>query len=297
VQSSQRKVRAPDGRLLSVLTAGPLEGDPVLFLHGTPGIRGLYERELEEGARRHLRHVFYSRPGYAGSDRLLGRSVADCAADVETIADALGIDDFYVIGESGGGSHALACAALLPGRVRAVAVLAGIAPANAEGLDWERGMGEGNRMEFAAMRKGIDALQEYLEREVRGLRSIKTRAQLLAALDAHLCDADRAAIDGGFGKYLLAAWRAVGEDEIWGWLDDDMAHGKDWGFELEQIAAPATVWHGRDDLIIPCRHAQWLADRLPHAELHLLDGEGHISLTSHYGASLDALIALSPLGG
>jgi len=297
VQSSECMVLAPDGRLLSVLTAGPSEGDPVFFLHGTPGIRGLYERELEEGARRSLRHVFYSRPGYAGSDRLPGRSIADCAADVEAIADALGIDDFYVVGESGGGSHALACAALLLRRVKAVAVLAGIAPVDAEGLDWEKGMGQGNRMEFAAMRRGVDALQEYLEGEVRALRSIRTKAQLLAALDAHLCDADRAAIDGGFGEYLLVAWRMVGEDEIWGWLDDDLAHDKDWGFELEQVAAPVTVWHGRDDLIIPYRHAGWLADRLPDAELHLLDGEGHISLTSHYGASLDALIALSPLGG
>lgn len=297
MQSSERKVRAPDGRLLSVLAEGPPGGDPIFFLHGTPGIRGLYERELEEGARRHLRHVFYSRPGYAGSDRLPGRSIADCAADVEAIADALGIDDFYVVGESGGGSHALACAALLSRRVRAVAVLAGSAPIDAEGLDWEAGMGEGNRMEFAAMREGVDALREYLEGEVRALRSIETKAQLLAALDAHLCDADRAAIDGGFGEYLLAAWRQVGEDEIWGWLDDDLAHGKEWGFGLEQCVAPATAWHGRDDLIIPCRHAEWLADRLPNAELHLLEGEGHISLTSHYGASLDALIALSPPGG
>jgi pimeloyl-ACP methyl ester carboxylesterase len=293
VKSSERKVRALDGRLLSVQMAGPPGGDPVFFLHGTPGIRGLPDPDIEEGARRGLRHVFYSRPGYAGSDRLPGRSIADCAADVEAIADELGIDDFYVIGESGGGSHALACAALLPRRVRAAAVLAGIAPVNAEGLDWEKGMGEGNRQEFAEMRKGIDALREYLENQAQELRSIRTRAQLLAALDEHLCDADRATIEGGFGEYLLSAWRQVGEDEIWGWLDDDMAHGKDWGFGLEQIAAPVTVWHGREDPIAPCRHAEWLADRLPSAELRLLDGEGHISLASHYGASLDAMISSS----
>jgi pimeloyl-ACP methyl ester carboxylesterase len=290
VRRVERKVQAADGRVLSVLAVGPPEADPVLFLHGTPGIRGLYERELEEGARRHLRHVFYSRPGYVGSDRLPGRSIADCAADVETIVDALGIDDFYVAGESGGGSHALACAASLPGRVRAAAVLAGIAPVNAEGLDWEKGMGEGNRMEFAAMREGVDALQEYLESEVRGLRAIRTKAQLLAALDSHLCDADRATIEGGFGEYLLAAWRQVGEDGIEGWVDDDLAYGKEWGFKLEQVTVPTTVWHGRDDLIVPCRHGEWLADHLPNAKRRLLDGEGHISLTSHYGAALDTLI-------
>lgn len=286
----EQKIQAADGRVLSVLAVGPPEGDPVFFLHGTPGIRGLYERELEEGARRRLRHVFYSRPGYAGSDRLPGRSVADCAVDVEAIADALGIDDFYVVGESGGGSHALACAALLPPRVRAVAVLAGAVPVDAEGLDWEKGMGEGNRMEFAAMRKGVDALREYLEGEVRALRSIRTKAQLLAVLDKHLCDADRAAIDGGFGEYLLAAWKQIGEDGVEGWLDDDLAHSKDWGFELEQVAAPTVVWHGRDDLIVPCSHGEWLADRIPDAKRRLLDDEGHISLTSHYGAALDTLV-------
>ena len=292
MQRIELKVRAADGRTLSVLVAGPPEADPVFFLHGTPGVLGLPDRDVEEGARRGLRHVLYSRPGYGGSDRLQGRSIADCAADVEAIADALGIGDFHVVGESGGASHALACAALLPSRVRAVAALAGIAPPAAEGLDWEEGMGEGNRREFAAMWKGANVLQGFLEDEVRGLRSITTKEQLLAALDGHLCDADRAVVEGGFGEYLLTAWRRIGEDEIWGWLDDDLAHGRDWGFELGRVAAPVTVWHGREDSIAPWRHAEWLADRLPNAELHLLEGEGHISLVSHYGASLDALLAL-----
>ena len=284
------KVRSADGRLLSVLTMGPPRGYPVLFFHGTPGIRGIYDREIEEGARRGLRHVFYSRPGYAGSDRAPGRSIADCAADVEAIVDELGIDRFYVVGESGGGAHALACAALLPGRVEAVAVQSGIAPPDAEGLAWEAGMGEGNRQEFGAMRRGAGALRAYLEVAAEELRSIETLEQLRAALEGHLCAADRAAIEGGFGEYLLAAWRQVGEDEIWGWLDDDLAHGGDWGFDLEQVTAPAAFWHGREDLMVPWSHAAWLADRLPNAELHLLDGEGHISIASRYGAALDALV-------
>jgi pimeloyl-ACP methyl ester carboxylesterase len=292
VRRIELKVRAADGRILSVLVVGPPEADPAFFLHGTPGVLGLPDRDVEEGARRSLRHVLYSRPGYGESDRLPGRSIADCAADVEAIADELGIGDFHVVGESGGASHALACAALLPSRVRAVAVLSGIAPPAAEGLDWEEGMGEGNRREFAAMWKGADVLRGFLEDEVRELRSIETKAQLLAALDGHLCDADRAVVEGGFGEYLLAAWRRIGEDGIEGWLDDDLAHGRDWGFGLEQVLSPVTVWHGREDTFVPWRHAEWLADRLPNAELHLLDGEGHISLVSHYGASLDALLAL-----
>jgi pimeloyl-ACP methyl ester carboxylesterase len=291
VQSVEREIRAPDGRRLSTLTAGPPEGDPVFFLHGTPGVLGTYEPQIEEGVRRGLRHVFYLRPGYGGADRQPGRSIADCAADVEAIADELGIDTFYAVGESGGGPHALACAALLPHRVRAIAVLAGIGPSTAEDLDWEDGMGDANRQELEAMRQGPEVLQRFLEAQTRELRSIKSKGQLLAALDEHLCDADRAAIDGSLAEFLLEAWRGVGEDEIWGWLDDDFALGKDWGFDLAQVVAPVTIWQGRDDLVVPFRHAIWLADHIPHSELHLLDGEGHISLPFHYGAALDALVA------
>jgi len=172
IEADELKVHAADGRVLSVLVAGPPATAHVFFLHGTPGIRDLPGSDVEEGARRGLRHVLYARPGYAGSDRLPGRKVADCAADIEAIADELEIDDFYVAGESGGGSHALACAALLPGRVRGVATLAGLAPSIAEDLDWEEGMGAGNRREFGEMWKGVEALRRYLESEVRGLRSI-----------------------------------------------------------------------------------------------------------------------------
>lgn len=292
MQSVEREVRAPDGRRLSVLTAGPPEGDPVFFLHGTPGVLEAYEPHVEDGARRGLRYVSYLRPGYGKSDRQPGRSIADCAPDIEAIADALGIGRFYVLGESGGGSHALACAASLPDRVRAVAGLAGVAPVTAEGLDWEEGMGEGNLKEFAAAREGSEALREYLEIEVRQLRLIKTREQLLAVLGKHLCDADRAAVVGAFGEHMLANWRRIGEDEVGGWQDDDLAHIKDWGFDLEQVAAPVTVWQGSEDLIVPVKHGRWLAEHLPNAEVRLLPGVGHISLTSlHYAAALDALVA------
>jgi pimeloyl-ACP methyl ester carboxylesterase len=216
----------------------------------------------------------------------------DCAADLAAIADQIGAETFYLIGESGGGPHALACAALLPERVRAVALLASIAPIDAEELDWEEGMGEGNRKEFGAAHKGPGALKEFLENEIRGLRSIETVAQLRAALDEHLCEADRIAINGDFGAFLLTAWRRIAEDEIWGWLDDDLELYGAWGFGLDQVVAPVTVWHGCDDLIVPLAHGQWLANKLPNADFRPLPGVGHISLVAGgYGAVLDALIA------
>jgi len=252
----------------------------------------MYGPDLEEGDRRGLRYLTYSRPGSGGSDRRPQRSVADCASDIAAIADQTGAERFYVIGESGGGPHALACAALLPDRVRAVALLAAVAPADAEGLVWEEGMGEGNCKEFRAAQKGPSALKEYLENEIRGLREVKTEAQLRAALDEYLCEADRKVIDGGFGAFLLTAWKQIAADEIWGWLDDDLALYRNWGFELDQVVVPVTVWQGCDDLMVPLAHAQWLAKNLPNADFRALPGVGHISLVAGgYGAILDALIA------
>lgn len=285
----ESKVRTPDGRSLSVMQAGLLDGDPVFFLHGTPGVLEMYGPSVEEGARRGLRYVNFLRPGYGESDRQPGRSVASCAVDVEAIADALGVKRFYAVGESGGGPHALACAALLPDRVRAVALIASVAPYDAE--DWEKGMGEGNLEELNAWRKGPQALREHLEEEMRALRLTETPAQLRAALDKHLCDADRAAIDGDFGRFLLSAWRIIGGYGLGGWLDDDDALFGDWGLEIGRVAVPVSVWQGSEDRMVPATHAGWLAKELPNAELHLLPGEGHLSLVARFGAILDALIA------
>ena len=134
--------------------AGDPRGVPVVIHHGTPGSSLLYEphvRDAEE--QRDHPALAYDRPGYGGSTRQPGRSVADCAADVAAICDALGIDRFCTWGISGGGPHALATAALLPERVAAAAALASVAPFDAEGLDFTAGMGELNVESFAASRR------------------------------------------------------------------------------------------------------------------------------------------------
>ena len=90
----------------------------VVWHHGTPNVGTPPEPLLPASAERGIRWVSYDRPGYGGSTPHPGRDIASAAADVEAIADALGIDRFAVLGHSGGGPHALACAALLGDRVR-----------------------------------------------------------------------------------------------------------------------------------------------------------------------------------
>src|ERR1700742_5199741 len=148
-----RHLRTGDGRTLCVRVGGGEPGRSVLVMHGSPGSSVLYDGWSDEAAARDIRLVSYDRPGYGGSSPHPGRTVADCASDVTTIADALGIDRFGVWGWSGGGPCALACAALLPDRVVAAALIASGAPWDADGLDFFAGMGQGNvdgaRLDFS----------------------------------------------------------------------------------------------------------------------------------------------------
>ena len=120
----------------------------ILGQHGTPGSGRLYRTEIEGAERLGVRLLAYNRPGYAGSTPHPGRSVADAASDVAAIMDALGVERFVTYGWSGGGPHALACAALLEGRCAAAATMAGVAPVDAADLEFMAGMGAGNVEEF-----------------------------------------------------------------------------------------------------------------------------------------------------
>lgn len=286
------EVETPDGRTLPVQIAGPAGGDVVVYHTGTPSYRRLYESLIRAGEERGLRHLTYSRPGYAESDRQPGRTVADCAADVATIADALGIESFYVTGQSGGGPHSLACAALLGDRVWSAATSAGAAPRDAEGLDWLAGMGQENIDEVAALDAGDEQLVAFLEREAEQFGNL-TGEQVLEALGGLIGDADKAVLSGEFAEFQARGLHDALAGGIWGWFDDDKAElTGGWGFDIASIEVPVTIWQGDDDRMVPFGHGQWLAGNVPGAKARLLEGEGHISLElGHHGDLLDDLIA------
>jgi pimeloyl-ACP methyl ester carboxylesterase len=285
------EVTSENGRALQVDVAGPDDGTLVLLHDGTPTAGHLYEPLVEAGAERGLRHASYARPGYRGSDRNEGRGVADCIADVVAVADALGADRFHVIGWSGGGPHALATAALLPERVLSAATIGGVAPADAEGLDWTAGMGEENVAEFEAAETGGDALRAFLEEMGAGLADV-SGPELHAELGGLVSEVDREALTGDFAEHMAVTVRDALSTGIWGWFDDDLAFVRDWGFDLASIERPVAIWQGGQDRFVPFAHGQWLAKHVSRAEAHLLPDEGHLSLgVPGYAAVLDALIA------
>jgi pimeloyl-ACP methyl ester carboxylesterase len=269
-------VQLPDGRRLDLRVSGPDDGFPLVFHHGTPGAATPI-RALERAAHaRGLRLVTTSRPGYGDSTRQPGRSVADVVADTAAVLAAIGADRCLIAGWSGGGPHALACGARLEAAA-AVLVIAGVAPYQAAGLDFMAGMGEENVAEFSAALRGEGELRPYLLQVREHLREI-TAADIIASLQTLLPDVDRAVLTGEFGDDMAASFREAVRVSVDGWLDDDLAFTRPWGFGLEEIHVPTTIWQGSADLMVPFAHGQWLAARLPSATAHLEPGEGHLSV-------------------
>jgi pimeloyl-ACP methyl ester carboxylesterase len=267
----------PDGRSLDLFLAGPEDGTPLVFHLGTPGAALPYGPFIEALSERGLRYVSWNRPGYGSSTRLPGRSVAQVVDDARTVLDHLGADHAYVAGWSGGGPHALACAALMADRVRTATVIAGIAPYPAEGLDYMAGMGAENIEEFGAALAGPDALIPFKERWWPKLRVV-TGPQVADQLGDLIDEVDRGSLTGGFADWLAESFREGLRESYWGWFDDDMAFVKPWGFELSQIRVPTHIWHGRHDRMAPYAHGEWLAEHIPNACPHLSDEHGHLSL-------------------
>ncbi|HTT35457.1 MAG TPA: alpha/beta fold hydrolase [Thermoplasmata archaeon] len=286
----ERRVRTGDGRLLAVTEDGAASGEALFMLYGTPAGRTLAPVQAEDAAARGIRLLSYDRPGYGKSTARAGRTVADASADVRAIADALGIDRFYVAGMSGGGPHALAAAALLPDRVRAAATLGGVAPFGAEGLDWLDGMGEENHAEFAATRAGRPALFRYLLPHRVGILSLPA-SSIGDEMRTLLSAVDREVLTDDFAEYLSASMKSALMFGLAGWLDDDLAFVAPWGFDLASLRVPVSVWHGAEDRFVPERHGRWLAAHVPGAEARILPGEGHLSLLARRSGEVHAWLA------
>jgi pimeloyl-ACP methyl ester carboxylesterase len=250
--TTERTVEAGD-RAIAVLEAGDPRGVPVFVHHGTPFSRVMHSAWQEDAAAREIRLISHDRPGFGGSDRLRGRSVSDVAEDVEAIADALDVDRFTTWGWSGGGPHALACAALLPDRVAAVATLASLAQHDVPGLDFLAGMEEGNVQVLRLAAEDPDALPGVL---------LESREPVLSNQPP---------------GYLHESMSVALEPGIDGWLDDLLALVRAWGFEPAAIQAPLLLLHGRQDTAVPPAHTEWLAERVPGCETRLPDAD-HLTL-------------------
>lgn len=278
----------PDGRVLEMIVSGPQDGVPLLWHHGSPGCAQQFRYRRNETHARGLRYLTYTRAGAAGSTRRPGRSVADIVEDVAAILDHLDAERCLVGGNSGGAPHALATGALLPDRVAAVLCVCGIKPYVGE-PDFLDGMGEANVEEFELALQGEEALRPFVMKDRAGMIDADPEG-IIETLATLLPEVDRGIIRGEAGLDIIRGLQG-GVIQVDGWIDDDLAFTRDWGFDPRELTVPTYIWHGRADLMAPFHHAEWLATKIPGAVPHLLDGEGHISvLVGRFGAMLDELV-------
>jgi pimeloyl-ACP methyl ester carboxylesterase len=275
-----RTLHAYGTRADGVASSPGTSGSPaaVFWHHGSPNIGSPPEPLFAAAGASGLRWVSYDRPGYGGSSPRDGRTVGSAAADVAAIADALGIGPFAVLGHSGGGPHALACAALLPERVIAAVSVSAPAPFDADGLDWFAGWSPGIAAESRAAAGGRAALQAHwagAEPEDTG---------------ALFTEADTAALGGRWSWLAGVAGQAIQQGNE-GYLEDTLASVQPWGFRPDAIRVPVLIMHGATDKMVPCAHGEWLAARCPAAESRIVADAGHITVLDSAPEALTWLAA------
>jgi pimeloyl-ACP methyl ester carboxylesterase len=266
------------GHKLSVESLGDPHGKPVFLLHGTPGGRSGPRPRHIVLYRMGVRLISFDRPGYPGSDRDPGRDVASAAENVRAIADHFDFDHFSVVGRSGGGPHALACAALLPDRVISAAALVSLAPRDAhqiDGFDWEAGMTPSNVKAYRLAQEDPLALRTMLKEQAERVSSASEG--LLSQLRPEMDEHDKEVI-GDIGLRRIIAnnhIEALSNNTVDGWVDDLLAMSRPWGFDPAKITVPVKLWGAEDDVFSPVSHTYWLAEQISGAAVEIGDGQAH----------------------
>lgn len=275
-----QQVSLPDGRKIGYGDYGDPQGEPVFFFHGWPSSRFHGKMLHEGGLERGLRIIAPDRPGIGLSDPLPGRGFAAWPGDVAGLADALGIGTFRLFGVSGGCPYTLATAAALPERVRAAAILCGAPPlGSAEDkahMHWAyRSLAGLKRLRRAVMPVFLGVSQWVVRRGSH-------RAPMSWVMKS-IPPSDRTAIaeEGQWEEVTRSYLEAVrsGPSAV---LADGELYLEPWDFAPEEIRVPVAFWHGTADNNLPCAVVQRLAGRIPGAEGHWIEGEGHYSLPIRY---------------
>jgi pimeloyl-ACP methyl ester carboxylesterase len=277
-----------DGRVISYAEYGDPQGSPVLFFHGWPSSR--YQAAYLDplATERGLRVIAPDRPGIGQSTPRQGRHFRDWPEDTAAFADALGIGRFAIFGISGGGPYTLAACAQLGDRITRAVVACG-APPLADKSD--RGHMHWAYRTLASSRRLRHIMLPSLVPLSRWMVGLGARRAPMSWMLKSLPDRDRQALfsQGGWDMVTRSYLEAVrnGPASI---LSEGELYLEGWDFEVGDIKVPLQVWHGKADANLPCHVAQRLAGRIPTAEGHWVDGEGHYSLAiNHSGEMLDWL--------
>jgi len=275
--SDDHRLELDDGRTIGYATWGDPEGAPVFIGHGMPGSRrdrypGLDDPEWLR--QRRLRFIGVDRPGYGYSDPWPEASLLDCAEDFVRVADHLGLERFAALSGSAGGPYVLALSALVPERVKRVAIVSGV----------------GTLDRPMAMEESPDELAIALGEEAQALREDPEGS--FAEFSAELPEVDRQMLERPDVRALFIEMFQEGVRQgATGWVDDNLRLVQPWPFRLDEITVDVRFHHGEDDILAPPHHTKKLAEGIPGSRLHLYPGEGHLSIDRHIKEIAETLLA------
>ena len=272
-------VALSDGRFIAYLDGGDPSGFPIFGLHGTPGCRLSRWPDDSVYANAGIRYITTDRAGYGQSSRHRGRGVVDEAADLLAVANALNINRFSVVGGSGGGPHALACAAVLKDHVVKVACQSGIAPLGEEGMnrdEWVTGMTESIAAELTWAESGENELTQQMRIQQQAMEAaLNSDPSMMFGEGMSEKDVAfmlRPQVVETFRRIVIEQAR----HDVWGSVDDTLAFAQPWGFKLTDIQIPVLITHGALDTSAPLTHGLWLAQHISSAEADISETGGHM---------------------
>ncbi len=282
----EQRLNLPDGRVLSYMQFGAPEGLPVFGFHGTPGSRFMFRLADEPARRMGVRIIAPERPGFGVSTFQRNRTLSDWARDVIALANELGLDRFGVAGVSGGGPYAAACAALLPDRVTAAALVSPVGPVQPP---------EGAKVIGAAQH----LMFRLFHRITLAMRGACSVGRLL------FLNAPTLIYDFILSRAVQADWHILSRHDVRRNLIDGVAEGlrpgvrgaiqemkifgRPWNIPFAAIRAPTFIWQGTADRNVPVAAALHLAELIPNCRLCKMDGAGHYWVFDHIEDVLHAL--------
>ncbi|MEM7112536.1 MAG: alpha/beta hydrolase [Chloroflexota bacterium] len=283
-----KQITLSDGRKLGYVTLGPETGRPIFYHHGWPSSRfeALMLQDVMERVNGRL--IAVDRPGYGLSDFQPDRTLLDWPDDISELADQLGIDQFYVMGLSGGGPYVAACAYKIPHRLLGATIVAGLSPMS--NPQTQEGMRQMNRI-LLSVGKSMPWLLNLL---LWPVQSASSNPKMLERMLSDLPDVDKAVLTEEAGTRMLHSAQESFRQGRKGATQGGRIYAQPWGFELSHITMPVSIWQGTLDVNVPQSNGRIFANNIPNATAHFIEGEGHISLIANHGEAILADLLSSP---
>lgn len=268
-------LKLPDGRCIEYIDNGVSSKSALILHHGTPTSMTVWGTWLAAAAELGIRAIAFTRPGYASSDRKVGRSIIDANEDLEEILNQLAVENFVSVGWSGGGPYALASGLL--NKCSGVQLIASVSPYDAEDFDWFQDqtpeMVEEAKISARSLEDSINFKENYYK-EIRDM----TAEQFLTEYAKRLSFESFETTYREFSKDLSFSMHDALRDGVIGYAEDEYAFLRNWGFDTKEIQVPVLIWQGLDDLSVSPHMARWLNANISNPTLKLLEGQHHSSI-------------------